>query len=83
MYRVDFSDVGRSHKNFSVNMEEINYDNLYEAVKPYLLSSFSIGFALNDEVGVGVVEVGFYRMGTFKIHRIDDEETELQGGLKC
>lgn len=83
MYRVDFSNVGRSHKNFSVNMEEINHDNLYEVVKPYLLSCFSIGFALNDEVGVGVVEVGFNTMGTFKIHKIDDDEKELQGGLKC
>ncbi|WCM71318.1 hypothetical protein LZD60_08060 [Clostridium perfringens] len=61
MYKVDFINIGRNNKNFSKEMEEINYDNLYRAVKPCLLSS-DIWFSYsNEEQTKGVVHAGFFQ----------------------
>ncbi|MGU8434385.1 hypothetical protein ACV3RS_09780 [Clostridium perfringens] len=77
MYKVDFIDIGRNKNSFSKEMKDMNWDSLYEAVNPYLLSSFSVGFNLNVEEGVGVVHAGFRTVGRFKFHKIEDSENEL------
>lgn len=77
MYKVDFIDIGRNNKSFSKEMKDMNWDSLYEAVNPYLVSSFSVGFSLNFEEGVGVVHAGFRTVGRFKFHKIEDGEYEL------
>lgn len=69
MYKVDFIDIGRNNKSFSEEMKEINYENLYHAVKPCLLSS-DIWFNCKD--GNGVVFAGFHIVGSFKVKEIKD-----------
>ncbi|WP_346980416.1 hypothetical protein [Clostridium perfringens] len=77
MYRVDFIDVEKNKKSFSKEMKDINYDNLYDAVKPYLPNRFSVGFGVNDKDRSGVVIVGFRIVGRFKFYKIEDSEYEL------
>jgi|GEM_PF-2963614 len=77
MYRVDFVDIGRNKNSFSKEMKDMSYENLYDVVSPYLLSSFSVGFSLNVEEGVGVVHAGFRTVGRFKFHKIEDSGNEL------
>ncbi|AAL96799.1 hypothetical protein [Clostridium perfringens] len=64
MFRVDFIDIGASNKNFSKYIKEINHENLYHAVKPYLQSR-NIWFTCRD--GEGVVFAGFQTVGKFKV----------------
>ncbi|WP_415341506.1 hypothetical protein [Clostridium perfringens] len=77
MYKVDFIDIGRNNKSFSKEIKELSWENLYDAVSPNLLSSFSVGFGLNEEEGVGSVLAGFRIVGRFKFYKIEDEEDEL------
>ncbi|UBK99515.1 hypothetical protein KLF26_09885 [Clostridium perfringens] len=77
MYKVDFIDIGGNNKSFSKEMKDMNWDSLYEAVSPCLVSSFSVGFTLNVEEGVGVVHAGFRTVGRFKFYKIEDSEYEL------
>ncbi|CAH7384502.1 conserved hypothetical protein [Vibrio chagasii] len=67
--QVKFFDVGGSNARWTAQVEEINYENLYNEVKRSgaILSS-DIEFSYDDESGKGVIIVGLVRtVGKFEV----------------
>lgn len=71
-FKVEVKELGRSKVNKSVEVDKIDYDNLYRVVKPHLLSD------LIDFIGViegkwGIVRVGMMRpVGKIRFIKIKD-----------
>lgn len=65
--KVKFSNLGANKANFTAEMSEINFNNLYNVVRPYLHSSV-IDFDFDTKGKTGTVFVGLVRpVGTFTV----------------
>lgn len=62
--QVNFINVGGSSMNWSAEMEELNYENLYSEIKKRgALYSNDIEFRYEEESGKGFIIVGMVRTG--------------------
>lgn len=65
--KVIFKNLGHGKSNFTTDIKELSYDELYKAVRGHLLSR-DIEFCYNDETKKGVVFVGIVRpVGEFEV----------------
>lgn len=67
--QVRFIDVGGFNMNWTADLPELNYDNLYKAVKSKgALGSQDIEFTYDENSKKGDIVVGMFRtVGTFEV----------------
>ncbi|QFT40053.1 MULTISPECIES: hypothetical protein [unclassified Vibrio] len=67
--KVEFIEVGGNNMSWTSELEELDHDSLYKAVKSRgALMSEDIGFRYNDKTKTGVIVVGMFRAaGQFKV----------------
>ncbi|WP_210467470.1 hypothetical protein [Vibrio crassostreae] len=62
--QVNFIDVGSSSMNWSAEVDELNYENLYNEVKKRgALYSNDVEFRYEEDSGKGLIIVGMVRTG--------------------
>ncbi len=64
--KVTFKDIGRGKISFTADIKSLTYNNLYKAVKGYLMSK-DIDFEYNEERKKGVVWAGIMCVGFFEV----------------
>lgn len=75
MIKVHFKDVGRSKACWDAECKELDYDWLYEQVRPHLASRY-LDFTVAEDVNSGTIWAGFHNVGDFEFEEyVDKGET--------